>query len=308
VPFEATLTPAGPRRRIAVVPARCTGFALVALIVVSLAAGTARAELTPPGPVRGTAVAKAIPAFALTVPPGGKEGDRSISAHWFSVAGGRLDAGADLWVIGSFYFPQEMPLARGWGVVWNFHTVGGDVGWPIGVSPIQIDITNGLLHVLTHGGGSLASIGGVTQPVNVTNHDFPKLCPQPILRGAWTDWVMHLKLDPKHGFVKLWQRGALVVDARDIPTLYTGQQHVELWTGFYTNGERNQDQTFAMALEPPRIASSFREAVAAVPVVQSQWGALQFDPSTVSRLRSRAPSAFVYPRTFTGKKRCTAGS
>ena len=209
----------------------------------------------------GPLLAKAVPTFALTVPPGGKEGDQSISAHWFGVAGGRLDAGADVWVIGGFYFPPGMPVVRKWGVVWNFHTVGGDVGWPIGVSPVQIDITNGLLHVFTHGGGSIGTIGGIPQPVDVTSLDFPRSCQVTLLRGAWTDWVMHLKLDSKHGFVKLWQRGVLLVDARNVPTLYTGEQHVELWVGFYTNGEANPDQTFAMALEAPRIGDSFRAAV-----------------------------------------------
>jgi Polysaccharide lyase len=283
-------------------------FALVPLALVVLWVGTGRADAAPADRVRGLVLAKAVPTFSLTVPPGGKEDDRSISAHWFGVAGGRLDAGADVWVIGGFYFPREMPVVRNWGVVWNFHTVAGDVGWPIGVSPVQIDITDGFLHVLTKGGGSIGKIGGIPQPVDVKRFDFPRSCRIPILRGAWTDWVMHVKLDSKRGFVKLWQRGTLVIDARNVPTLYTGQRHAELWTGFYTNGESNPDETFAMALEAPRIGRSFRAAAAAVPSIDAQWGSLQFDPSTVSRLQPRAPSAFVYPRTLTGRARCASGS
>lgn len=251
------------------------------------------------GVARGTA-----PAFALTMPPGGKEDGKSITAHWFGVAGGRLDAGADVWVMGAFYFPPDMPIVRDWGVVWNFHTVGGDVGWPIGVSPVRIDITNGFLHVLTRGGGSIARIGGIPQPVNVTAGDFPLRCNPPLLRGAWTDWVMHLKLDEDAGFVKLWQRGVLIVDARNIPTLYTGERHAELWTGFYTNGDSNPGKTFAMGLEAPRIGRTFAQAAAAVPTVTEQWGSLQFDPSTVAKLPTRPPSAFRYPRTLTGGQTC----
>jgi Polysaccharide lyase len=308
VAFKSTLTRLSPRTRIVTVRYGCMRLALLALAVVPLLVGTGLADVVPPPhPARGTSLARAVPAFALTVPSGGREADHSISAHWFGVAGGRLDAGADVWVMGGFYFPRAMPVVRDWGVVWNFHTVGGDVGWPVGVSPVQIDITDGFLHVLTHGGGKIATIDGIPQPVDVTRFDFPRSCQLPLLRGAWTDWVMHVKLDSTHGFVKLWQRGVLVVDARNIPTLYTGEQHAELWTGFYTNGDSNPNETFAMALEAPRIGRSFRTAVAAVPTVDAQWGSLQFDPSTVSRLRPRARSAFVYPRTFNGRTKCVSG-
>lgn len=296
------------RSRTRIIPVR-SGASLIALcflVVVGHAVLTGQAGAAPVNPVRGPVFAKAVPTFSLTVPPGGKEGDHSISAHWFGVAGGRLDAGADVWVIGGFYFPPGMPVVRNWGVVWNFHTVGGDVGWPVGVSPVQIDITNGFLHVLTHGGGSIGTIGGIPQPVDVTSLDFPRSCQVTLLRGAWTDWVMHLKLDSKHGFVKLWQRGVLLVDARNVPTLYTGEQHADLWVGFYTNGDSNPDQTFAMALEAPRIGGSFRAATVAVPTVDAQWGSLQFDPSTVSQLRPRPPSAFIYPRTFSGRTMCAS--
>lgn len=289
-----------------IVPVRssCARLALFVLALVILGVATSRRETARADVLPGAARGPAVPSFALTVPPGGMEDDRRISAHWFGVTGGRLAAGADVWIIGGFYFPSGMPVVRDWGVVWNFHTVAGDVGWPIGVSPVRIDITDGLLHVLTRGGGSTATIGGIPQPVDVTKFDFPRSCQRPILRDRWTDWVMHLKLDSKRGFVKLWQRGTLVVDARNVPTLYTGQQHAELWVGFYTNGASNPDQTFAMALEAPRIGPTFRAAVANVPSVDAQWGSLQFDPSTVSPLPSQPPSAFVYPRTFTGTTRC----
>jgi polysaccharide lyase-like protein len=308
VAIRATLTALAEGTRIAPVRSRAVSLTILALVIAPLGLGASQTHAGREDPVRGAAPAQAVPAFALTVPPGGKERDRSISAHWFGVTGGRLEAGADVWVIGGYYFPRDMPVVRDWGVVWNFHTVGGDVGWPIGVSPVQIDITNGLLHVLTHGGGSIATIDGVPQPVDVTRFDFPQSCKRPILRGAWTDWVMHVKLDSKHGFVKLWQRGALVVDARDVPTLYTNEQHAELWVGFYTNGASNPDQTFAMALEAPRIGRSFSAAVAAKPVVDAQWGALQFDPTTVAALSPRAPSSFIYPRTFTGRTKCGSSS
>ena len=283
------------------------GLALVALGVgiVALRSGAGATDGGPASadPMRGVH-ATAVPTFSLTVPPGGRERDLSISAHWFGVDGGRLDAGADVWVIGGFYFPQDMPVVRDWGVVWNFHTIGGDVGWPIGVSPVRIDITDGLLHVLTRGGGSIGTIGGTPQPVHVTKFAFPRACQVPLLRGAWTDWVMHLKLDSAHGFVQLWQRGTLVVDAGNVPTLYTNEKHVELWVGFYTNGETNPDQTFAMALEAPRIGHSFSEAAAEVPTVDAQWGSLQYDPSKVTELKPQPPSAFVYPRTLVGKTTC----
>jgi Polysaccharide lyase len=305
--IRSTLTSFRPCASICPVRSRGMRFALFLLVLVVLGWSTPQIGAAPVDPVRGVALAKAVPTFSLTVPPGGKEGGRSIAAHWFGVAGARLDAGADYWVIGGFYFPPGMPVVRDWGVVWNFHTVAGDVGWPIGVSPVQIDITDGLLHVLTHGGGSISTIDGIPQPVDVTRFDFPRSCHASILRGAWTDWVMHVKLDSKHGFVKLWQRGVLVVDARNVPTLYTGEQHAELWVGFYTNGAANPDSTFSMALEAPRIGRTFRAAAAVMPTVTAQWGSLQFDPSKVSRLQPRPPSDFVYPRTFTGVRRCVSG-
>ena len=74
-------------------------------------------------------------------------GWESISAHWFTVPGSRFRTGTDRWIVGSYFFPADMPVVRDWAVVWNFHTVGGDIGWPVGVSPVRVDITNGFLHV-----------------------------------------------------------------------------------------------------------------------------------------------------------------
>jgi hypothetical protein len=242
----------------------------------------------------------AAPIFSLTVPPGGLEQGKKISAHWFGVPNGRLSAGSDVWVMGGFYFPRDMPRVEDWGVVWNFHTVSGDVGWPIGVSPVQIDIADGILHVYTHGAGQIGTIAGVPQPVNTTKLAFPTQCQIPLLRDAWTDWVMHVKLDSAHGFVQLWQRGTLVVNAQNIPTLYTGERDVELMVGFYTNGESNLGQTFSMKLEAPRVGGSYRDAARQVPTVGVQWGALDFDPSIVRRLPPRPLSTFIYPRRHTG--------
>jgi hypothetical protein len=64
--------------------------------------------------------------------------------------------------------------------------------------------------------------------------------------------------------------------------------------------------TLTPVLEAPRIGGSFAAAVAAVPIVNVQWGALQFDPSVVTPLRPRAPSAFIYPRAFIGKTTCAS--
>jgi hypothetical protein len=244
--------------------------------------------------------ARLAPVFSLTVPPGGSERGRNLSAHWFGVPGGRLAAGTEVWVLGGYFFPRDMPVVRDWGVVWNFHTVAGDVGWPIGVSPVQIDITNGILHLLTHGAGEVANVDGTPQPVDTTKRAFPSRCQLPLLRDTWTDWVLHVKFDSAHGFVQLWQRGKLIVDVHNVPTLYTGEKYVDLMVGFYTNGDSNPGQTFSMKLEAPRLGRSFRQAVDAASTVGGQWGALDFDPSVVQRLDSRPLSAFVYPRRLTG--------
>jgi hypothetical protein len=264
---------------------------LLAAIAAAMCATVAK-------PADGKSRMGVSPVFSLTVPPGGLERGRNLSAHWFGVPGGRLAAGADVWVMGAYYFPHDMPVVRDWGVVWNFHTVGGDVGWPIGVSPVQIDITNGILHVLTHGAGRVATVDGTPQPVDVAKGDFPTRCRVPLLRDAWTDWVLHVKLDSAHGFVQLWQRGTLIVNAHNVPTLYTGEKYVELMVGFYTNGDSNPGQTFSMKLEPPRLGYSFSQALGKAPAVSGQWGSLDFDPSIVQRFGSRPLSAFIYPRQF----------
>jgi hypothetical protein len=270
-----------------------------AALLTAVAAG---AGATPARSMHAGDRVRAAPVFSLTVPPGGLERGRNLSAHWFGIPGGRLAAGADVWVMGAYYFPSDMPVVRDWAVVWNFHTVGGDVGWPIGVSPVQIDITNGILHVLTHGAGNVATVDGVPQPVDTTKRDFPSRCRLPLLRDAWTDWVLHVKFDSAHGFVQLWQRGTLVVDVHNVPTLYTGEKYVDFMTGFYTNGDSNPGQTFSMKLEAPRLARSFGQARGQVPTVNSQWGALDFDPSVVRHLGSRPLSAFIYPRRLTGDR------
>ena len=267
--------------------------ALLAGIVGSGNASAARSVRSGEGP-------RAAPVFSLTVPPGGVEEGKHLSAHWFGVPGGRLTAGDDVWVMGAYYFPRNMPVVRDWGVVWNFHTVGGDVGWPVGVSPVQIDITNGILHVLTHGAGHVATVDGTPQPVDTTKRAFPSRCRVPLMRDAWTDWVLHVKLDSAHGFVQFWQRGTLIVDVHDVPTLYTGEKYVDFMVGFYTNGDSNLGQTFSMRLEAPRIGRSFLQAVEQAPMVSGQWGSLDFDPSVVQRLVSRPLSTFVYPRRLRG--------
>ena len=247
-----------------------------------------------------------VPTYQLSVPPGGREGGKDISAHWFVVPGSRFGAGTDHWIMGSYYFPGDMPVVRKWAVVWDFHTVGGDIGWPIGVSPVLLDITNGFLHVYTHGAGTLGTVNGIQQPVSTTSLTFPKLCQLPLLRDRWSDWVMHVKFDSRHGYVKLWQNGTLIVNANNIPTLYTNEQFIELWVGFYTDGAANPGATFAMRLTLPRLGSTYRAAAENTPGAATQWGSLEFDPSVVEKLPPRPPSAFVFPRSLDGRARCGA--
>jgi hypothetical protein len=199
-----------------------------------------------------------------------------------------------------------MPAVRDWAVVWNFHTVGGDIGWPVGVSPVRLDITNGFLHVLTHGGGVLGIADGVEQPVSTTKLSFPKSCQLPLRRDRWSDWVMHIKFDSHHGYVKLWQNGTLIVNANNVPTAYTAERFVELWVGFYTNGASNLNQTFSMRLTLPRIGRTYQEALLNTPPSVTQWGSLEFDPSIVDKLSPRLQSAFVYPQGFNGRAKCVS--
>ena len=248
--------------------------------------------------------AATVPTFALSVPPGGREDGKDISAHWFTVPGSRFRTGTDRWIVGSYFFPATMPVVRDWAVVWNFHTVGGDIGWPVGVSPVRVDITNGFLHVLTHGAGTLGIADGIEQPVSTTKLSFPKSCQLALRRDRWSDWVMHVKFDSRHGYVKLWQDGMLIVNANNIPTAYTAERFVELWVGFYTNGASNPGQTFSMRLTLPRIGTTYQKAVQNVPPAATQWGSLEFDPSVVDKLPPRPPNAFVYPQTLGGRAKC----
>ena len=244
------------------------------------------------------------PTYQLSVPPGGREDGQAISAHWFAVPGSRFLAGTDHWIMGSYYFPGDMPVARDWAVVWNFHTQSGDIGWPVGVSPVLLDITDGFVQVLTHGAGTLGTVDGVQQPVSTTKRTFPKSCQLPILRDRWSDWVMHVKFDSRHGYVKLWQNGTLIVNANNVPTLYTNQRTIQLWVGFYTNGAANPDKTFSMQLTLPRIGATYQAAAGNTPGKPSQWGSLDFDPSVVQKVAPRLPSAFVYPRSLEGRATC----
>ena len=206
--------------------------------------------------------------------------------------------------MGSFYFPGDMPVARNWALVWDFHTQAGDIGWPIGVSPVALQITDGFVHVVTNGAGTLGIENGIQQPVSTTHLTFPKRCQLPIVRDRWSDWVMHVKFDSRHGYVKLWQNGKLIVNANNIPTLYTNERTIQLWAGFYTDGAANPGKTFSMQLTLPRIGATYQAAAGNTPGKPTQWGSLEFDPSVVQKVAPRPPSAFVYPRSLDGRAQC----
>ena len=279
-----------------------TGLLLV--FVGSGASGLPRGDAaTKDPPPLGFRLAS-VPTYQLSVPPGGREGGKAISAHWFAVPGSTFLAGTDEWIMGSFYFPGDMPVARNWAVVWNFHTQAGDIGWPVGVSPVLLQILDGFVQVWTNGAGTLGTVGGVQQPVSTTKRTFPKPCRLPILRDRWSDWVMHVKFDSRHGYVKLWQNGTLIVNANNIPTLYTNERTIQLWVGFYTDGAANPDKTFSMQLTLPRIGATYQAAAGNTPGKPDQWGSLELDPSVVQTIAPRPPSAFVYPRSLDGRATC----
>ena len=152
--------------------------------------------------------------------------------------------------MGSYFFPGDMPVARNWAVVWNFHTQAGDIGWPVGVSPVALHRSSTASSRSGRTGPARsAPVGGVgSSQSRTTKRRFPKSCQLPILATGGATRVVHVKFDSRHGYVKLWQNGTLIVNANNIPTLYTNERTIQLWVGFYTDGAANLDKTFSMQL------------------------------------------------------------
>ncbi|MDR7492167.1 MAG: heparin lyase I family protein [Armatimonadota bacterium] len=250
-----------------------------------------------------------VPTFHVREPLG-REDSHSTStklyAHWWTTTKSKRLERGEYWVIGAYRFAPDFPTFQAWAACWNFHTLAegaenycfwrskdqGGSGW--GVSPVRLMVMDGLLSVHYVGGGTMTNLS-TCSITGVRTGYLPNPRP-PMLRGQWTDWVLHLYLHPQQGFVELWQRGQLVVPRTQVPTMYDGQVAVGLWAGFYAPAQADPSWVAEYDLELPRIGATFAEAWSDVPVVASEWGALTYDPTTVTPLPSRdLARQFVLP-------------
>jgi hypothetical protein len=264
-------------------------------------------------PAQLTLPSVTVPTFHVEMPPGQESqvtASPKLYAHWWTTtAGERLTAG-EYWVIGAHRFARDFPNVQNWAVAWNFHTLPetaenlcfwkskeqGGSGW--GVSSVRLMVMDGLLSVHYVGGGTMTNLS-TCSITGVQKGYLPDPRP-PMLRGEWTDWVLHLRLGAHDGFVELWQRGQLVIPRTQVPTMYDGQVAVGLWAGFYAPAQTG-DPILVFDLEIPRIGKTFAEAWSATPVIKSEWGALDKDPTRVTPLPPRdLAKEFVVPTTLLG--------
>ena len=126
--------------------------------------------------------------------------------------------GSEYYYKWSTLFPWDFPSSPRWQVFTQWHHDGC-----CGSPPLEFFVINDTMNMRV--GGSSGTV----------------LWQEPVRRGQWNDFVMHVKwsADPKVGFVELYHNGKLVLPKRNIATRYPNMAgYIQL--GYYRDAAISQ--------------------------------------------------------------------
>jgi hypothetical protein len=134
-----------------------------------------------------------------------------------TISGGMGD---ERWIGFSVYIPSDWVFETGYApeVIWE--TLDGVRSPPLA---LEVNGTNWMIHNTT-------GHGSQNDPSWVSRYDY-----SPVQRGAWTDWVVHVKWSGgSTGVLQVWKNGSMIVNRSNTWTTYTdtGNYTKPLW-GIY---------------------------------------------------------------------------